>query len=232
MNDGGNTLYPLLPAIYRDRDADRGYPLRALLSTLAAQGAVVDADIAQLYENLFIETCKDWVVPYIGDLVSNRALYDAGRISQPDTAKGLFTDLVGTYLLPPLSIRARADVANTIYYRQRKATPAMLEELARDVTGWPAHVVEFFQLLGWTQFLEHQRLQCEWLNIRCNANGSISARSTACSESTVPSTSPVTPSICARPGRKKAGTTSVTSASFSGVCRATSSRRRRPGRRR
>jgi hypothetical protein len=166
MSENRDDLYRLLPAIYRERDAERGYQLQALLSILSAQGAVVDADIAQLYENLFIETCQDWVVPYIGDLVSNRALYDAGRITQPDTAKTLFPDLAGTDLLPPLSIRARADVANTIYYRQRKATPAMLEELARDVTGWAAHVVEFFQLLGWTQFLEHRRPQCQWVDVR------------------------------------------------------------------
>ena len=35
----------------------------------------------------------------------------------------------------------------------------MLEELARDVTGWGARVVEFFQLLDWNQHLEHLRLQ-------------------------------------------------------------------------
>ncbi len=35
----------------------------------------------------------------------------------------------------------------------------MLEELARDVTGWPAHAVEFFELLGWTQWVRnHLRL--------------------------------------------------------------------------
>src|SRR3546814_11320095 len=31
----------------------------------------------------------------------------------------------------------------------------MLEELARDVTGWAAHAVEFFELLGWTQFVRN-----------------------------------------------------------------------------
>ena len=35
----------------------------------------------------------------------------------------------------------------------------MLEELARDVTGWAAHAVEFFELLGWTQWVRnHLRL--------------------------------------------------------------------------
>ena len=32
----------------------------------------------------------------------------------------------------------RAEVANTIRYRRRKGTASMLEQLARDVTGWPA----------------------------------------------------------------------------------------------
>ena len=34
----------------------------------------------------------------------------------------------------------------------------MLEELARDVTGWAAHAVEFFELLIWNQHLNHLRM--------------------------------------------------------------------------
>lgn len=159
-------LYDLLPAIYRERDAQNNYALRGLLRLIAQQGEVVDRDIQQLYEDLFIETCSDWVVPYIGDLVGNNQLYDASRIPYADTAKALFPDLAGTDLLPPVAIRIRADVAKTIYYRRRKATPRMLEELAADVTGWPAHVVEFFQVLGWTQHLEHLRYPCQWTDLR------------------------------------------------------------------
>ena len=33
----------------------------------------------------------------------------------------------------------------------------MLEELARDVTGWGAHAVAFFELLAWTQNVNHVR---------------------------------------------------------------------------
>ena len=33
----------------------------------------------------------------------------------------------------------------------------MLEQLARDVTGWPARVVEFFELLTTTQYMNHVR---------------------------------------------------------------------------
>ncbi|HEV2387299.1 MAG TPA: hypothetical protein VGS20_08595 [Candidatus Acidoferrales bacterium] len=166
MDNDNTQLYDLLPAIYRERDAQNNYPLRDLLDILARQGALVDRDIQQLYENLFIETCADWVVPYIGDLVSNNLLYDASRIPYVDTAKSLFPDLAGRDLLPPVAVRVRADVAKTIYYRRRKATPRMLEELAADVTGWSAHVVEFFQLLGWTQHLEHLRYPCQWTDLR------------------------------------------------------------------
>jgi hypothetical protein len=52
-------------------------------------------------------------------------------------------------------------VAKTIYYRRRKGTLPMLEELARDVTGWPAHAIEYFELLGWTH-REHFRPQSAW----------------------------------------------------------------------
>ncbi len=42
----------------------------------------------------------------------------------------------------------RLDVANTIYYRRRKGTVGLLEQLAADVTGWECRVVEFFRALG------------------------------------------------------------------------------------
>jgi hypothetical protein len=159
-------LYNLLPAVYRERDADLNYPLRALLGLVNTQAALIDADIERLYNNLFIETCDSWVIPYIGDLVSNNLLFDSSRVPVASTAQTLFPDLAGRDLRPPVAARVRADVAKTIYYRRRKATPRMLEELARDVTGWPAHVVEFFGHLGWTQNLEHLRSQCQWTDVR------------------------------------------------------------------
>ena len=134
---GEDRLYKLLPAIYRIRDEERGQPpqaLQALLSIIEEQYNSLDADIRQLYEDWFIETCADWVVPYIGDLVGNKPLHEIAQLR-------------------------RTDVAKTIHYRRRKGTAAMLEEMARDVTGWGAHVVEFFELLGWTQNLNHLRFQ-------------------------------------------------------------------------
>jgi hypothetical protein len=151
-------IYSLLPAIYRERDASEGYPLRAMLRLVQEQADILQIDIQKLWDNYFIETCDQWVIPYIGDLVSNNLLHDASRTKGSDTAQTLFPDLKGRDLRPPIAIRTRADVAKTIYYRRRKGTLPMLEELARDVTGWPAHAVEFFQTLGWTENLNHLRL--------------------------------------------------------------------------
>jgi hypothetical protein len=159
-------LYDLLPALYREQDADEGYVLRALLRIVAGRVEQVEDDVAQLWNDLFIETCRTWAIPYIGDLVSNNLLYDASRMRRDDTASQLFTDLNGPDLRPRVAVRTRADVANTIFYRRRKGTPTMLEGLARDVTGWPAHLVEFFELLGWTQNLEHRRPQAAWFDVR------------------------------------------------------------------
>jgi hypothetical protein len=157
--DSRERLYERLPAIYRERDAESGEALRALLGIIEEQADLLEADIRRLWDNFFVETCEPWVVPYIGDLVGATPLFDESRVRQPDTAREVFPDLAGPRLVPDIGSRGRADVAKTIYYRRRKGTLPMLEELARDVTGWGAHAVEFFELLGWTQHVRnHVRL--------------------------------------------------------------------------
>lgn len=52
-------LYKLLPYIYQLRDSEQGEPLRALLQVIDEQVNIVEADIAQIYDNWFIETCED-----------------------------------------------------------------------------------------------------------------------------------------------------------------------------
>lgn len=134
---GINRLYSLLPAVYRVRDAERGEPLRTLMDVIAPELDGIAKDIAGLYDNWFIETCDEWVVPYIGDLLAVRpiaAVHSAG-------------------------VSTRAYVANTLAYRRRKGTALVLEQLARDTTGWPAHAVEMFQHLITTQDTNHVRLQ-------------------------------------------------------------------------
>jgi hypothetical protein len=130
-------LYKLLPAILRLRDADQGEPLRALLGVVEGEMERIEEEIAVLYGNWFIETCEEWVVPYIGDLLGVRPI-------RP---------------VPSAGVSARAYVANTIAYRRRKGTAVVLEQLARDVTGWPARAVEFFQRLATTEHMNHVRLQ-------------------------------------------------------------------------
>ena len=129
-------LYQLLPAIHRLRDAEQGLPLRALLAVIEQELTALEADTARLYDNWFIETCDEWTVPYIGDLVGARPI-------RP---------------IPSAGVSARAWVANTLAYRRRKGTALVLEQLARDVTGWPAAAVEFFQRLATTQHMNHVRL--------------------------------------------------------------------------
>jgi len=139
-------LYERLPAIYRMRDADLGYPLRDLLRVIATQADVLEQDIARLYDNWFIETCDDWVVPYIGDLLGYTLLPEAATLGgQGGTRSGG----LGRVLAP------RADVAGTIAARRRKGTLSLLEDLLRDAAGWPARAVEFRRLLGWMQHLDH-----------------------------------------------------------------------------
>lgn len=153
-------LFELLPAVHRIADAENGGQLQALLALINRQADDVGADVRQLWDDFFVETSQRWVVPYIGDLVGNIPLIDPDVRAAAATAESLFADLFGPDLAVRSPVRTRADVARTIHYRRRKGTPAMLEELAGDVTGWGAKVVEFFQLLDWNQHLEHLRLEC------------------------------------------------------------------------
>ena len=149
MSRSLNRLYELLPVVHRMRDAENGYPLRALLSVINEQVNVVEDDIARLYDNWFIETCEDWVVPYIGDLIGYRPVHDAAEPSDVSSLEGRLRNKI---LIP------RRELANTLGYRRRKGTLALLELLANDVAGWPARAVEFYTLLGWAQHLNHRRM--------------------------------------------------------------------------
>lgn len=114
-----------------------GGPLASLLAVFAEQVAVLQEDLDQLYDDQFIETCADWVVPYIGELVGSRALHGIAGIASP-----------------------RADVAHTTENRRHKGTVPVIEQVARDVTGWDASAVEFFQRLIVTQYMNHIRPRC------------------------------------------------------------------------
>jgi len=123
-------LWGLLPAIYRSLDTDSFTtpgPLRELVNRIGAQAAVLRRSIDRLWEDQSIETCDDWVISYVADLLA-------------------------TNLVSSLDARGqRIDVAKTIYYRRRKGTVAILEEIAANITNWDARVVEFFRRMGRTR---------------------------------------------------------------------------------
>lgn len=137
MNHEAEKLYNLLPALYRVRDVEQDGALKALCAVIAEEIAVLQENLDQLYDDQFIETCAEWVAPYIGDLIGYRPIHG----------------------VTPRTISARAEVANTIAYRRRKGTATVLEQLARDVTGWNARAVEYFQQLETSQYMNHVRLE-------------------------------------------------------------------------
>jgi hypothetical protein len=120
-------LWALLPAVYRGADSEafgEAGPLEELLARVGGQVAVVRRSLDRLWEDQSIESCDDWVIPYIAALVD-------------------------TNLVPAMDPRAqRLDVANTISYRRRKGTLGLVEQLAADVTGWESHAVEMFRRLA------------------------------------------------------------------------------------
>lgn len=158
-------IYELLPAIYRQRDFElakksldnknlqrqgisddgheninneryvKGGPLKALVQVIGEQIELVENDILKLYDNWFIETCDEWIVPYIGDLLGASKLNPVSKSTQTH----------------------RAWVANTISYNRRKGTLSVLEQMASDVTGWNSKAVEFFIKLATTQYINHLR---------------------------------------------------------------------------
>jgi hypothetical protein len=176
MSPGGQSLFDLLPALYRLKDARiaqsqsllsppeqtqlkalqalpppltpvqqqelaqllakaaRG-PIQSLLMLIEEQLAIVAEDLDQLYDDQFIETCAPWVIPYIGDLIGYQSVHGVA----------------------PAVASPRAEVAHTIAFRRRKGTVLVLEQLARDVTGWGAHAVEFFKVLATAQYMNHLR---------------------------------------------------------------------------
>lgn len=119
-------IWEMIPAYYRHEDgvADSPDVLRSIVTLVAQEVANVRRSHDQLWQDQSIEHSQDWAVPYIGDLLATR-------------------------LLSAFNSRGRRiDVAKTIYYRRRKGTLGVLEELISDIAGWEGRVVESFQRLA------------------------------------------------------------------------------------
>lgn len=137
-------LYERLPEIYRIKDAEiaekylygdqpaESFQLRGYLEPVEEMFSAIHENIESLYHDLFIETCDDWVIPYIADLL-------------------------GTSHLSGDAWTVRADTADTIALRRRKGTLGAIELLTYILTKWGVHCVELRENLVWHQHLNHQR---------------------------------------------------------------------------
>jgi hypothetical protein len=126
-------IYNLLPTHYRSDDRHQGQPLRALLAIIETELNALEGNLVALYDNWFIETCEDWVVPYIADLLGVSGL--------DDVKSNIVTQ--------------RARVANTLNYRRRKGITFTIENAIQEMTNWYARVVACSELLSFEQNVKH-----------------------------------------------------------------------------
>lgn len=123
-------LWDSLPQMYHEGDALKDGtpgPLQELLNRIGIQAAVLRRSIDGLWADQSIETCADWVIPYIGDLVAAQLVTGLDPRGQ------------------------RLDVANTIHWRRRKGILTTADSVARDITGWDVHLQEAFRTLARTR---------------------------------------------------------------------------------
>lgn len=127
-------LYKRLPEIYRIRDAEQlpAGQLEAYVGLIDDVHGAIRDDIESLGRDAFIESCSDWVIPYIADLL-------------------------GTSHLSGDAWTLRADVARTINHRRRKGTLGAIESLAHALSGWAVHTVEMRERMVWNQHINHLR---------------------------------------------------------------------------
>ena len=105
-------LYNLLPAVHRQVDEQSGYALRALLGVIDDAREGMERSIDKLYDDWFIESCDEAVLPHLAALVG------------ADVASA-----------------TRSVVANTIALRTRKGTAVALQQRIADVLGWHALIL-------------------------------------------------------------------------------------------
>lgn len=146
MYTDDDALYRLLPAHIRSRDLQNGRALQEFLAIVGEQAAALQQDFRRMYDGCFIETCDEWLVPYIADLFGFQPAPLPLQDLAPDRALRVRQALSG-----------RRDTANAIANRRRKGTVWILEEMAQDVAHWPARAVEFHCLLAVAQHVNHLR---------------------------------------------------------------------------
>ena len=148
-----DTLFNRLPAEIRKRDRLEGIrtltrqkqwdqlaepaeygPIRNLLAVMLREGQIIQRDIDQLYDDHFIETCADWVVPYIGKLIGAPVLEEV-----------------------PGTDGHRRFVGAVLKLNRAKGTPAALEYAAAAASGLPVIAVEYWRRTAVTVSLRRPR---------------------------------------------------------------------------
>ena len=112
-------LFDLLPEIYKEQDKD--HVLKEFLEIIGEQAAAVRQNIDDMWNNFFIDTCEDWVIPYIGDLVGTKI------ISNPASDN-------------------RIDVKKTLNWRKTKGTLTGIQSLTKSTARVGTDIVEFYKL--------------------------------------------------------------------------------------
>lgn len=127
-------LYERLPEVYRQRDEEQSppRPMRAFVEAIDSVLRALADRVGAQYDDLFIERCDDWVIPYLADLV-------------------------GTSHLAGDPWTLRADVARTVRHRRRKGTLGAVESQVHVLTGWATHAIELRERLAWNMPLNHLR---------------------------------------------------------------------------
>src|ERR1043166_8312744 len=122
-------LWQLVPEVYRNEDGLAANPgvLRRIVELIGAEAAQSRREIDRLWEDQHVETCDDWTVHYIGDLVGARLVSSHDRRGR------------------------RVDVANAVKFRRRRGTPDLLDALVRAMSGWDVVLVEGFRRLALTR---------------------------------------------------------------------------------
>lgn len=171
------SLYALLPAVHRLRDAEaaRNAPLlsaaeAAELAALHALAATTGLAGEEALRHARLDAkARTGPLKALLTLVAEQVQAIEAALEQlyEDSFIETCAPWVVPYIGDLVGFRAvrtggalaapRAEVANTIAARRRKGTAAMLEQTARDLTGLDASAVEYFRRLAVTQHLNHLR---------------------------------------------------------------------------
>jgi hypothetical protein len=135
-------LYQLLPTIHQLRDTELGAPLKQLLSVIEEQLESIETDIAQLYDDMFIETCQGPLIDHFAELVAVHLAPLTASLIDPESDSAAWAS-------------RRRQVIIAIAARAAKGTLGALERIAFEASGWPVRAVDQGEQLAITQSVRY-----------------------------------------------------------------------------